>query len=181
MKKEYTLIENEKYKLIIILDNNDFDYYTDIRLDLIFAEKDIVIFNDNLLALKNIVEQSNEAVHILDGNLNEKSLGVLLNEYYRCLYENQMQEVIVLDNQGQWVGEKYNCFSNLEYATWIYKYAGNIIIKVTPIFGGFEEDDYIQEYKQFIKNYEDVFKETISLQQLKTVKKIILELYDELF
>ena len=52
---------------------------------------------------------------------------------------------------------------------------------MTPIFGGFEEDDYIQEYKQFIKNYEDVFKETISLQQLKTVKKIILELYDELF
>ena len=181
MKKEYTLIENEQYRLTILLDETDFDYYTDLCIKLIFDRKHIVLFKDNLIALKNIVEQFEGEIRILDDSLDEKSLGVLLNEYYRCINEDQIQDNIVFDNQGHWIGEKFYYFSSLEYVTWIYIYDASIIMKVTPIFRGFEKDNYFKEYNKFIKEYKDVFTEIISLQQLRYVKKIILELYDELF
>lgn len=76
--------------------------------------------------------------------------------------------------------EKYCCFLGLEYAAWIYRYDENIIVKVTPVFGEFEEDDYVQEYYKFIREYNDVFRAVISLQELINMKKIILELYNEL-
>lgn len=181
MKKEYILIQNEKYKLIISLDKIDFDYYTDVCIELIFDEQSIILFKDNLLALKNIIDQYNGNIDILDDNLDESTLGILLNDYYRWLYENKYQNNLILDNQGYWIGEKYCCYSNSGYATWIYCYGENIVMKVTTVFDGFEEEDYAKEYYKFTQEYKDVFKEFVSLQQLTYAKKIIFQLYDELF
>lgn len=173
MKKEYALLESENYKLIVSLEEIDFDYYTDVCIELIFDKKPIILFKDNLLALKNIVEQY-ENVDILDDNLNENKLGILLNNYYRGFYENQFDDNLIFDNQERWIGEKYCCFSSLEYVTWIYKYDGNIIMKVTPVFRGFEKDDFVQEYN-------DIFREVLSLQQLLCIKEVVIELYNKLF
>ncbi len=181
MKKKYVLLKSEKYKLIISLEEIDFDYYTDVCVELIFDKKSIILFKDNLLALKNIINQYIENIDILDVNLDENRLGILLNDFYLGLYENQFHDNLILDNQERWIGEKYCCFSSLEYVNWIYKYDENIIMKVTPIFGGFEEDDYLQEYCKFIQEYNDIFREAVTLQQLLCIKKMIIELYNRLF
>ena len=52
---------------------------------------------------------------------------------------------------------------------------------MTPIFCGFEEDDYTKKYSDFVVNYKDIFKEITSLQELITMKENILKLYDKLF
>lgn len=181
MKKEYVLMKDEKYKLIILLEKENFDYYTDVCIELIFDKKSIVLFKDNLLALKNIIDQYKENMDMLDDNLDENKLGILLNDYYRGFYENEFQNSLILDEQKRWVGERYCCYVSSEYATWIYWYEGNIIMKVTPIFGRFEEKNYVQEYYKFTRKYNDVFRVNVSLQQLICAKKIIYELYDELF
>lgn len=36
---EYMLIDNEKYRLKILLNEKDFDYYTDILIELLCGEK----------------------------------------------------------------------------------------------------------------------------------------------
>ena len=181
MRKKYALIKNKKYKLIMSLEKKDFDYYTDVCIELIFNIKTLMLFKDNLLALKNIIDQYKENINMLDDDLDENELGILLNDYYKGICENKFQSSLILDNQERWIGEKYCCFSGSEYATWIYRYNRDIIIKVTPIFHGFEEDDYAQEYCRFIQEYNDIFRERVSLQQLICAKKIICELYDDLF
>ena len=92
---EYMLIDNEKYRLKILLNEKDFDYYTDIWIELLCGNNHITLFKDNLLALKNIVKEYDKEVCNLDYTLEEKNLGLLLNEYYRCSYEEQLQEGIV--------------------------------------------------------------------------------------
>lgn len=47
-------------------------------------------------------------------------------------------------------------------------------MKVTPVFHGFDVNDYAQEYCKFIQEYNDIFREVISLQQLLYIKKVIL-------
>lgn len=180
MRKEYALIENERYKLIILLEEIDFDYYTDVYIHLIFDNKTILIFNDNLFALKNVVEQFKENIDILCSDLDEKRLGILRNDYYRALFENDFQNDFKLDSQGFWRGEKYCCYMSTQYATWIYRYNGKIILKVTPDFVGFEEKDYTLKYGEFVKEYKDVFRDYISLHELFSAKKVILDLYDSL-
>lgn len=176
MKKVYTLIQNEKYRLILLLDDKDFDYYMDVSVELILDRAHIILFNDSLLALRNIVKQYK--ICALQSELNEKCLGILLNEYYHGIYANKTNKDIVLDVHGQWVGEKYCCYLSLQYATWIYKYNGNIIMKVTPVFHRYEENAYVEKYNNFVKEYRDLFREIISSRQLKDLKKIILELYN---
>lgn len=97
------------------------------------------------------------------------------------IYENEIQDNWSLDNQEYWIGEKYCCYVSLEYATWIYYYGGSIVMKVTPVFNGFENEGYVQEYYKFIQEYKDIFRGIVSLQQLIYVKKVILKLYNELF
>lgn len=181
MKKEYVLIQNEKYKLTIFLDKPGFDYYTDVFIKLTFDEQSIILFKDNLLALKNIIDHYNGNIDILDNNLDESKLGILLNDYYRGFYGNKHQNNLILDNNGYWIGEKYCCYSNQKYATWIYCYGGNIVIKVTTVFGGFGKEGYAREYYKFIQKYKDTFRGFVSLQQLTYAKKVIFQLYDELF
>ncbi len=52
---------------------------------------------------------------------------------------------------------------------------------MTPIFYGFEEEDYTEEYSDFVVNYKDIFKEIYSIQELRTMKENVLKLYDKLF
>lgn len=178
--KEYELIKTEKYKLMLLLDESEFDYYTDVFIELTFGVNKITIFKDNLLELKNNVKQFDENIHMLENKLDETKLGILLNEYYWGLYEGDLDENIILDSQERWIGERYCWFINSEYATWLYKYCGKIIMRVTPIFSGFEEDDYVQAYCNFTQKYKDIFRGQLSLEQILYMKQIILDLYDKL-
>lgn len=37
-------------------------------------------------------------------------------------------------------------------------------MKVTPIFAEFEDNDYVQKYYKFVQEYNDIFRERVSLQ-----------------
>ena len=180
MKKEYVLIENRKYKVILSFEEIDFDYYTNVSLEFICQNKSIIIFRDNLLALKNAIDWHYENIDELDTSLDENKLGILLNNYYGEGYEKQSQDGLNLDNQGRWIGEKYCCFLSHEYASWIYRKHENIIVKVTPVFCGYEKDDYIREYNKFLEEYNDTFREMITPQELHNMKRIVFELCNEL-
>jgi len=170
------LIKKQNYSLILILDDLDFDYYTDISIELFSKENRIILYCDNLLALKNIVEQYNKGIPILNNDLEEERIGLLLNKYYQGLYENVIKNEIILDKRGQWIGEKYLCYVNSEFATWIYRYNNRMVFRITPIFQGFEKDNYIQDYNQFMLQYKDILKDVVSVEELEGIKKIICEL-----
>ena len=174
MIKEYKLIENPIYGISILLDDTNVDYYTDVSVILNYNGEQIELFKDNLLALNNIMEQ--KEVNVLEDGLDEKRLGLLINEYYRGIFENKIQEDILLDDYGNWIGEKYYFFMSLKYVTWIYKYGRGIVVKVTPIFNGFEKNSYFKQYSKFILEYRDVFREKISSKQLEYIKNIILNI-----
>lgn len=173
-------MKSEKYKLILLLDEDEFDYYTDVYIELIFGENKITIFKDNLLALKNNIAQFDENIHILEPKLDEAKLGMLLNDYYQRLYEDDSEENTILGGE-EWIGEKYCWFINPKNVTWIYQYCGSVIMKVTPVFYGFEKDDYLQEYCKFSHSYKDIFREQISLEQVIHMKQLVFYLYDMLF
>lgn len=80
-------MKDVEYRAVLLLDAEACDYYTDVYIKLILAEKSIVLYKDNLLALKNIVEHYDKGVCSLDSTLDEEKIGLLLNEYYRYLYE----------------------------------------------------------------------------------------------
>ena len=179
MKKEYILIKSEKYKVTLSFEEKDFDYYTDVYVELFFYNQSIILFKDNLLALKNIIDRYHKNSACLDIRLDEKMLGISLNDYYRGIYEEKIPDHLTQDRQGRWIGEKYCYFQVLEYATWIYRYDKKVILKVTPFFGRFAENDYVQQYDKFIRKYNDVFREPVSSQQLENMKKIIYQLYNK--
>lgn len=164
----------------LILEENEVDYYTDVYVQLVFNGNVITLLKDNLLTLKNSMEQISKDIKVLDPKWDETRLGILLNDYYRGIYENEIANGIQLDPQGIWTVEKYCWFMSSEYATWIYQYCGMIIMKVTPVFCGFEEEDYVQEYCKFQREYKDVFREPVSLQQLTFMKQLIFNLHDTL-
>lgn len=178
--KKYPLIRSAKYDLVLLLDDKEFDYYTDITIELDIRKEKIILFKDNLLYLKNIVKQYEKGPLLLSDNLKEDKLGILLNEYYKYLNDNHPCKEIVLNEKNEWIGQKYNCFSTLNYATWLYRYDKNIILMVTPIFSEFDEENYISKYSTFINNYKDIFRECVTLPQLKRIGNIIINLYNKL-
>lgn len=162
------------------MDESEFDYYTNVYIKLIFGVNKITIFKDNLLELRNSTKQIVENIHILEDKLDETKLGMLLNDYYQGVYEGDFDENIILDSRDRWIGEKYCWFINSKYATWMYQYSEGIIMKVTPVFYKFEEDDYVQEYCKFKQEYKDVFREQISSEQIIYMKQLIFSLYNKL-
>lgn len=178
--KKYVLTETLKYRIILLAEENDFDYYTPIYICLEFQYGSILLLKDNILFLKNIVERLSTGIEKLHESLEDNKLGLMLNEYYYNLYENRNSTNIILNPNGTWIGEKYCCFSTPKCATWIYKICEKVVIKVTPVFSHFEKDDYKRLYSDFIKNYKDIFKGFITKQQLVDIKEIVLSLFHKL-
>lgn len=179
---EYTVIKDNQCTVKISADITDLDYYTNITLKLCIDNKDIVLLVDNILFLKNVMSgyMENVDTYILDSRLDEKNLGLLLNEYYRYVDEENVKDKLILDGQNRWIGEKYCCFTNEGYATWLYKYNENMVMKVTPLFMGFEKNNYMQEYSEFIKEYRDVLSINVTFQQLNNMFKVILFLFNHM-
>jgi len=177
MVNKHILLSNNQYVLQLI-SNVELDYYTDVTIELSTKSENKIIFKDNILYLKNLLEQyiNNLDNYILDNRLDEKELGLQLNKYYYTIYEDIENNTLIKNKQGEWLGEKYCCFSTIQYATWLYKYSNKIILKVTPIFTKFENDNFFDEYSNFIKEYIDIFNIEITKKQLNDIFNIVLEL-----
>lgn len=114
------LVNGKDYKIILRLNEKSIDYFTYVYIDLVANEKHIELCMDNLLFLKNTVERYIINDISLDKEIEEKSLGLLLNKYYFFIEEIETQKDIILDAHGSWIGEKYCFLSERYYATWIY-------------------------------------------------------------
>lgn len=179
---EYLIINSCQYKLKLLVDRTELDYYTDLILELCINEERYVLLKDNTIFLRNIISEfiKNVDMYNLDDRLNETKLGLLYNEYFYCIYEGLVSDNIIFDQENKWIGEKYTCFSNKNYATWLYTHNNNIIMKVTPMFKYFDEDNNSKQYLKFIRDYSDLFKTTIDLHQLEKMLNILLDLSKEI-
>lgn len=179
VKKEYVLIKNETSKMMLSFDDEEFDFYTDVYVKLFFGETSLLLLQDKLLALRNIMGDYD--IKTLDDRLNESKLGIYLNDYYRGTYEGQYEKYLILDKYKHWIGERYYCMQSMCYTTWLYQYEGNIILKVTPVFDGFLEDDFTESYRKFAKNYKDTFRQTITLEEVVRAERKVFDLYEIYF
>lgn len=179
MEKEYVLIKNETYKMMLSFDDEEFDYYTDVSVKLYFGETVVLLFQDKLLALRNIMDDYD--IKTLDDKLNESKLGIFLNDYYRGTYEGKYEKYLILDKHKHWIGEQYYCMQSLEYTTWLYQYEDYIVLKVTPVFTGFDEDDFTESYRKFAKSYKDTFRQTITLEEVVRAERKVFDLYEIYF
>lgn len=177
--KEQILIDNTQYKLVVKYNEVDLDYYTDVFVEVILNNERFTLFKDNLLELRNIIKSGINNIKELNYNLEESSLGILLNEYYLSLYDAQELSYLIEDDTGEWIGVKYCISIGSESAVWLYKYKGKIIFRVTPLFNHFEEPQYVDEFIKFKESYKDILKKNISVDDLKKAKEIILQLYSE--
>ena len=179
MMKEYILIKNTNYELVLQFDEEDFDYYMNVNVKIKFAKTECVLYNDNILELKNIVVSLCDNIGRLDNSLNERDIGILLNSYYYEMDEGQTSDKIILDENEVWIGEKYSYLMSNNYVTWFYKYNDNIILKITPIFHSEDEENDYVEYSRFIENYKDIFRDKISLEQIIGMKNVIVSTYSK--
>lgn len=179
MKKEYILFNNKKYNITLSFEDEEFDYYSDVSVILFFEDKSMLLFKDNLLSLKNIFDDYD--IKTLDGRLNESKLGLFLNDYYRGTYEGKYEKYLILDKHRHWIGENYYWLQSIEYTTWLYQYEDYIALKVTPMFTGFEEDDFTDAYHKFAKSYKNVFCQKVSLNEIVRAERKIFDLYEIYF
>ena len=146
------------------VDIHNIDYYTKYGL-----------LNENILYIKNILEKYIENIndYILDNRLLRENLGIDLNNYYYFLNYEINNYNLIVDENGNWIGEKYNCFCNNKYATWIYKFDNKIYLEVTPLFDFFKYDTNDLEYKIFIRKYKRVIITEVDF-------KVLIKIYNNL-
>ena len=179
MIQEYFLLKNKNYEMVLQFDDEDFDYYTNVNVKIRFADTEYLLYDDNLLELRNVVLSFSDNIRLLDKSLNESKIGLLLNNYYFELDEAQTSYKIVLDDNESWIGEKYHYLMSNDYATWLYTYRGNIILKVTPVFHSDNEEIDCIEYNRFLESYKDIFRDEISLEQLIAMKNVVVSTYNK--
>lgn len=176
-------IKNELYKIKLIA-ADELDYYTNIIIVLDIQKKEYKLYDDNLLYLKNITEQYFKCIKQfeLDPRINCKDLGLLQNEYYYCIFEDNIinDDTIVQDDNGEWIGTKYCCFETKEYSTWLYKIKDTIQLKVTPNYYGFLKSIPSLEYNEFVKTYKDIITIDISVEELQNLTIIINNLFEKM-
>ena len=80
---------------------------------------------------------------------------------------------------GEWVGMKYCIDVGEENAVWLYRFHDQIYLKITPVFH-IPVKNFNMKYQMFRKQYRDVFKTTVSREDLYTIEKKILEMYQQL-
>ena len=148
------------------MDSDDFDYYSDVKMIIIIRDKEYIIFKDNLLFLKNIIKNYNVKKEYID-TLDEEELGILLNLYYKMLYDDLTNNKIDFNESGEWIGEQYVIFTSKICATWLYMMQGKYIVKVTPIFDS--DNEYEGEYLNFISHYQDILRVELSEDELNII------------
>lgn len=173
MIKRYKIFEKEQYCMNMMFDDDKFDYYSDVEIKFIIRETEYIIYKDNLLFLKNIINNFKDKNKYLDDNLDEDKLGILLNIYYKSIYDELEDDRININEFNEWNGEKYVLFLSKSYATWLYGKRDNYVIKITPIFNN---DEYGEKFENFLLNYKDILCMKIHSDDLNKIFNILLDI-----
>ena len=159
------LVRTKNFSLEIDYTAEDFDYYSNIILELVDlkTKTKIMIFKDNLLELYNIVRRyKDEGIPELPQEIDDHSLGVMLND----IYQN--------DSEDKNNIEKYCAYIYLDCATWLFCKEKTFRLQITPMY----QDG--ADYKEFRKNCCTVFASEIDSEELKRIADSIEELYKKL-
>ncbi|KAB1438061.1 hypothetical protein [Candidatus Galacturonibacter soehngenii] len=179
--ENYILFNQNTFRIELQIMDDIVDYYSNICIRLIGENNIYEILNDNIYFLKNIKEMYSVDIekYEIDARILEQKLGVLQNEYYYCLNENISNKDIIMDENDEWIGEKYCCFTTSEYSTWLYKKGGKFYLMVTPMFRYFDEENNRELYLEFINEYRNIFFSEILLEQLEKICDIIEKIYQQ--
>lgn len=173
MIKHYKIFEKEQYCMNMMLEDDKFDYYSDVEIKFIIRETEYIIYKDNLLFLKNIINNFKDKNKYLDDDLDEDKLGILLNIYYKTIYDELEDDRISINEFNEWIGEKYVLFLSKIYVTWLYEKQDNYVIKITPIFNN---DEYGEEFEKFLLNYKDILCMEIHSDDLNKIFNVLLDI-----
>lgn len=110
MIKHYKIFEKEQYCMNMMLEDDKFDYYSDVEIKFIIRETEYIIYKDNLLFLKNIINNFKDKNKHLDDNLDDDKLGILLNIYYKTIYDELEDDRISINEFNEWIGENMYYF-----------------------------------------------------------------------
>lgn len=161
-----------------------YDDWIELKL-LILKGKEIVIFDDTKLYLRSLYTNYflDKKKMELDINLKNANLGIMLNKYYYRI-ANDMEldkNIFHLNAEDNWIGMGYCSFENNLITTWIYHTEDRFVFKCTPLcegmFDGDEYDEYDDTFKEFLKDYKEVYKNSFSShiyrEFLNNLKKIV--------
>lgn len=176
MIKQYIIFEKDQYFIDLQLDDDNFDYYSDVEIKIIVKGTEYIIYKDNLLFLKNVINNFNEKNECIDDNLEDKQLGILLNIYYKMVYDELVDERIRINEFGEWIGEKNVFFSSKSCATWLYRNRDKNILKITPIFNN--NDEYGEEFVNFMIDYQDILNDELYANDLKRIFNVLLDIIE---
>ena len=162
-----------------IIYEDEMDYYTDVQIVLSTDRMKEIIYDDNILHLKNIVMSSKTRIFNISDMIEEDKLGIHLNDFYFNQYQETNIYDLKYDEMGEWVGMKYCIDVGKENAVWLYRFHDQIYLNITPVFH-IPVKKANMKYQMFRKQYRDVFKTTVSREDLYTIEKKILEMYQQL-
>lgn len=182
----YELFHNNNFSLVAKFNEEAFDYYSFITLELIHNETTTEIFCDNLLYLYNIVRHyRKDGIPVIPDNIDIHSLGIKINDYFS--YIDKEKNHIDTPNLHIYCAD---CSCNM--AKLFFQKNNNYYFGVTPIFemnyddGNEDEDDskyeaeFKNQYTNFLNNYSVVFYSIISTAELNLLANKIERLYAKL-
>lgn len=168
------IFEKEPYCVYMQLDDDNFDYYSDAIIKIVVSGTEYIVYKDNLLCLKNIINNFKENFEDIDERIDEKNIGMLLNIYYKSIFDELDDDRIIVNEFDEWIGEKYILFSTNNCATWLYRNQCKYIIKITPIYN--MEYEYEDEFGELISNYRDILCEELYISDLKKIISSLLNI-----
>lgn len=181
---EYVWIKNKEYKIILRDIEYKIDYYTNIKIVVVYLDKEYEIFYDNILYLKNTIinylKNINEYTIDEYSMININDIGLLQNKYYYCITQNSSlfkETELILDENNEWIGFKYYLFESKKYVTWIYNINNKINIKISPLFQYFFDNFSLTKYNSFIKEYSDILNIEITIKDLMSLNNFINNIY----
>lgn len=177
MIKQFKILEKRQYCVYVQLDDDNFDYYSDAIITIRGNGVDFIIYKDNLLYLKNVINNIKEIIEDIDlDKIDEMNIGILLNIYYKSIFDELADDRIIFNEFDEWIGEKYMLFSSNEYATWLYRNKCKYTIKITPIYNA--EYKYEDEFEKFLANYRDILCEDFFIDDLTRISQGLLDIIE---
>lgn len=135
---------------------------TFVNLVLCIGKKKYIICEDTLGYILEVLINHLGMIDELElrSEFKNINIGLAQNKYYHMIAEEVEYEdgPYLKEKNNEWIGNKYLLFESKKYSTWVYESAGKSYIEITFAYSwhfsddaDYSYDDFIKEYKQFLK------------------------------
>ena len=168
------IIANETFSIVAEYPEEDFDYYSNVLIELNSKGERNIIYKDNSLELYNIVRHyQEEGIPTISDELDVHKLGGMLNDIY-------VNDVYVNDIDDKYNITQYCAYEGVSFCTWLFEKNDLYYLLITPVYNTDNDNDNDLEYERFKQNYADLLFTEISRQELTLLREKILKLYEKL-